>query len=196
MITGTTTHATLLLRISSGSDPSAWREFQDRYEQLIRGFGKRYNLQAADCDEVVQEVFTALCQSITGFRYDPAKGKFRSYLKTVAVHAVYHKIRQKPRGTMLELIEAAAENPADDASSDQAWETEWRQHHLRLAMDRIRMEFNAADVAAFEAYAVAGQDARQTADALKLSMDQVYQAKSRILKRLAEVIADQVREEG
>ncbi len=49
---------------------------------------------------------------------------------------------------------------------------------------------------AFDAYAVAGRDVRETADALDMSVDQVYQAKSRILKRLGRLVEQQTLEEG
>ena len=53
------THASILIRISEGLDPTAWREFHDRYVDLIRGFARRYGLQPREayadachlCDE-------------------------------------------------------------------------------------------------------------------------------------------------
>ncbi len=192
----TATHETLLARISAGADPAAWTEFLSRYGELISRVARRHGLQPADCDEVVQDVLTGLCQSMPAFQYDPAKGKFRSYLKTVVLHAVYRRIHQKRREVQLEEMETSVTEPPAEPAEEQAWEAEWRQYHLRLAMRRIRPEFSHDDLAAFEAYALAGQDARQTAAALGMSVDQVYQAKSRILKRLSGVIEEQIREEG
>ena len=37
-----TTHTTLLSRLSDGVDPTAWKEFHDRYNDLLRGFAYRY----------------------------------------------------------------------------------------------------------------------------------------------------------
>jgi RNA polymerase sigma-70 factor, ECF subfamily len=67
---------------------------------------------------------------------------------------------------------------------------------LRQAMRLIAVEFNDADRKAFQRYAVEGREVRETATALGLSVDQVYQAKSRIMKRLSELIDEQVRDEG
>ncbi len=141
----------------------------------------------------MQEVFTSLARSMPDFQYDPAKGRFRSYLKTVVVHAIQRILRQKQGETALEDIVQVGEV---DSSSEETWEKEWRQYHLQQAMHTIEVEFNAKDRAAFEAYAVQGRDAKQTAETLGLSLDQVYQAKSRILARLSEVIERQVQEEG
>jgi RNA polymerase sigma-70 factor (ECF subfamily) len=191
-----TTHITLLGRLSEGRDPAAWREFIDRYGGLIRGFARREGLQPADCDDVVQEVLASLSRSMPGFRYDPARGKFRSYLKTVALHAIYRRARQNRGQIALEDVEAAGEAAADDSAAEERWEAEWRQYHLRLAMRTIEEEFHDKDRAAFEAYALQGRGASEVAAELGISVDSVYQAKSRILKRLSELVALQVREEG
>lgn len=198
------THATLLKRLSAGEDPAAWREFCDRYGELIRGFARRQRLQPSDCDDVVQDTLLALTKSMPKFRYEPEKGKFRSYLKTVVLHVIFQRSRQKQGEVSLGEIEAAVGRAADgdfgdisaNPEAEAHWEAEWRQYHLRMAMRTIEMEFNEKDREAFDAYAVAGQDARETAASLGLSVDQVYQAKSRILKRLEQLVEQQVREEG
>jgi RNA polymerase sigma-70 factor (ECF subfamily) len=188
-----TTHVTLLQRLSSGDDPVAWQEFCDRYGLLLRNFARHHQLQPADCDEVVQDVLLALTRSMPGFRYDPAKGRFRAYLKKVVIHAIYRKFSQKPGEGDLQLGD---ESVRTDAVGDEAWECEWRQYHLRQAMSTVSAEFSEQDLQAFDQYAILGRDARETAAALGLNANQVYQAKSRILKRLGEIIARQVEEEG
>ncbi len=190
------THVTLLARLSDGSDPRAWEEFHARYFELIRNFARRRGQQPADCDDIAQEVLLSLSKALPGFRYDPAKGKFRSYLKTVTLRTVFRKSCQKRGAIDLEHIEEATQAAERDVEIEAAWEEEWRQYHLRQAMQTISTEFGPADRKAFERYAVAGQDARAVAEELDLSVDQVYQAKSRILRRLETLIDAQVRDEG
>lgn len=191
-----TTHATLLARLAEGVDPAAWCEFHDRYADLLRGFTRRYGLQAADCDDATQEILLSLAKSVGKFRYDPAKGKFRSYLKTVALHTVFRILRQKKGAKVLELTGEEVDSAAVDPSTEAWWEEEWRQYHVRHAMGRLESEFNEQDRMAFSQYAVRGRPASETAAELGLSVDQVYQAKSRILKRLSVLIAEQIEEEG
>lgn len=190
------THATLLARLSDSQDAVAWHEFCIRYGELIRAFARARGLQTADCDDIVQDVLASLSKSMPGFTYDPAKGKFRAYLKTVTLHAIFARLRQKKGEVALEDVKTAADAAAADRNVDSQWDSQWRQYHLRQAMHTIRAEFNEADCAAFEQYAVAGRSAQQTAETLGMSLDQIYQAKSRILRRLSEVIAAQVDEEG
>jgi len=190
-----TTHASLLTRVSAGVDPAAWREFHDRYAELIRRFARRRGMQPSDCDDVTQEVLLSLSKSMGRFRYDPTRGKFRSYLKTLTLHAIVRNQRQKPEPEALEVVEEEVKRHGEDPAVEAYWEDEWRQYHIRRAMRRIEGEFNALDRKAFSLYAMKGRPAGDTAAALGLTVDQVYQAKSRILRRLSEMIAEQVDEE-
>lgn len=195
MYAHTTTHITLLARLSGGGDALAWREFCDRYEELIRGFARRRGVPVTDWDDVVQDVMLALTKALPGFEYDPGKGKFRSYLKTITLHAIFRRSRQNSGAAPLGSSDGSNIGPSED-ESEETWEAEWRQYHLRTAMRTIKTEFNPDDLAAFQAYAIAGQEAATVASQLGMSVDAVYQAKSRILRRLSQTIARQVEEEG
>lgn len=186
------THITLLDRLRCGPDDAAWREFAGRYEELIRGFARRQGVHGADVDDVVQDVMLSLTRAMPGFTYDPLRGKFRSYLKTVVVHAISARFRQNKAAASLET----SDGPAAGDPADATWEAEWRQYHLRRAMGSVRAEFNAADVAAFDGYVTQARSVSDVGRELGMSVDQVYQAKSRILKRLGVLIEAQVKEEG
>jgi len=196
MIGPNTTHVTLLERVAKADDESAWTEFCERYGPLIRSFARRRHVNSAEIDDIMQDVLMILTKSMQTFEYHPAKGKFRSYLKTLVIRAVYRKTFQKKSPVLLEDIEAAANPAKEDPESEAIWEEEWRQHHVRQAMRIIAIEYNEQDQNAFEYYAAQGRSAQETADALGLNVDQVYKAKSRILKRLSELIRQQVDEEG
>lgn len=201
----TQTHATLLAKLADGGDPSgaglAWREFVDRYGELIRSVCRRHGLQASDTDDVLQDVLLSLSKSMPGFRYDPTIGRFRSYLKTVVLHAIFRKSRQKGGainlGSMTGVVGIGGTGgEKEDPSADAQWEQEWRQHHLRHAMRIIDAEFSARDRAAFERYAVMGESADVVAKDAGVSIETLYQIKSRITKRLGQLIEVQVMDEG
>jgi len=191
-----TTRATLLARLRDGDDPAAWREFYDKYGELLAGFARRWNLQPADRDDVVQEVLSRLTQAMPQFEYDPGRGTFRGYLKTIAGNIIRDRLRQMQSRRPVQTLDTRAETQASDEAIDLAWEQEWRRHHVRQAMRRLDAEFNAMDCTAFRRYAIEGEDANAVAADLGLSLDQVYQAKSRMMKRLAAIIEEQVAAEG
>lgn len=190
------TETALLVRVASGVDEAAWREFHDRYAELVRGFALRCGLQPGDCDDVLQDVLLALARSLPHFRYDPARGRFRQYLSKIARHAIRRKICQKQHQPLLGDVQGAILAGRVPSRVEGHWQEEWQQYHLRRAMQVIRAEFNERDLAAFGRCAIEGCSPEGVAAGLAMSVASVYQAKSRILRRLKEVIALQVREEG
>lgn len=190
------THASLLARLSKGADAPAWDEFHARYRELIRGFALRRGLQAADAEDVVQEVFLALAQAMRSFEYQPEKGRFRGFLKTIAIRVLSKRFARTRPGLEQTAAEQTLEAAAEESAQEEDWEAEWRQHHLRGAMERVRAEFRGTDLRAFELLTAGRRDARSVAAELGISADSAYQAKSRILKRLRALVAEQVEDEG
>lgn len=191
------THASLLARLKDGGADDAWAEFDDRYRELLFLFARRRGMQAADADDVAQDVLAAVHRALPAFEYDATKGRFRSWLKTAALRSILN--RRRPAADALARVEddaAALAALEADPALEAAWEAEWRRYHVRVATAKTRMEFNAKDFAAFEATAVEGRPAAEVAAALGLSADSVYQAKSRILRRVREHVAAQAAEEG
>ncbi len=189
------TRESLLLRLS-GAESGAWDEFHRRYGPLIRSFARRAGLQESDCDDVLQESLVSLTRSLPRFHYDRRKGRFRSYLKTVVLRGIGQKTCQgqgtSALGMESDILASARARP----DLEGVWEEEWRRHHVRRALQHLSGEFRERDRLAFQRYALEGRDAQATASELGMSLDHVYQVKSRILKRVAELVAQQVREEG
>jgi RNA polymerase sigma-70 factor (ECF subfamily) len=189
------THISLLDRLAHGRDSGAWADFHAAYGVLIHNFARRRNLRPEECDDVTQEVLLSLVKTLPGFRYDPAKGKFRSFLKTVTLRTIYQRTRRRRPELGQKQVEDAA-SPDEDAAAEAAWDAEWRQYHLRQALRAIEAEFGSKDCRIFRRYALEGCDARETAAAFETTVQKVYQIKSQILRRLSELIDAQIEEEG
>ena len=68
------TSVTLMLRLQRHpADPTAWREFVDRYRPMIRSWCLKWGLQDSDADDVAQDVLVKLVAAIRKFQYDPAQ---------------------------------------------------------------------------------------------------------------------------
>jgi len=191
-----TTHVSLLQALAAGNRSQAWTEFCERYGELIRAFARRQGVQQSDCDDVLQDVLLGLTRDMPDFQYDPARGRFRGYLKTVTLHVIYKRRRRIGDRLTPQELDTQLSAASQDGDIESTWETEWRNYHVRHAMRAIEMEFNEKDRQAFQHYALHGNDAAKTAQTLGLNVDQVYQAKSRITRRLSELIETQVNEEG
>jgi RNA polymerase sigma-70 factor (ECF subfamily) len=121
-----------------------------------------------------------------GFRHYARKGSFRAYLRTAVVHALGRTADRNARQEAVldpHVLEALANAQEGD---DVAWEREEYLHRVRWAMRQIAGEFEAVTLEAFRLHVLADRSVAETAEHLGLSKDSVYQAKSRILKRLRE----------
>jgi RNA polymerase sigma-70 factor (ECF subfamily) len=191
------THLSLLARLRDGADAEAWREFDDRYRELLFAFARRRGLQPADAEDVAQDVLAAAHRAMPTFAYDPARGSFRGWLKTAAVRAVI-KLRRGGRDALAHPTEELdpGGGAAVDSAAEEAWTAEWRRYHLRLATAKARREFRPETMRVFEAVALDRRPAADVAAAYGLSLDAVYQAKSRVTARIREFVREQVEEEG
>ncbi len=82
------TSATLLDRVGlNPNDQVAWARFVGLYGSRIRGWCRQWGLQAADSEDVTQDVLLRLAQKLRTFQYDPSRS-FRGWLRTVTHNAL------------------------------------------------------------------------------------------------------------
>lgn len=191
MSRGNTTHLTFLLRLRDRADKLSWPEFHDRYGQLLYRYARSRGASHADAEDVVQEVEMYLFKAIEGFEYDARKGRFRAYLRSAVVHALARRAdKQAKQPIILDPRNFDYLTGHKEASMDARWEREWQLHRLRWAMQSVRDACEPVTLQAFEMHVLAGKSVEETAEALGLSTASVYQAKSRVLKRLKERLAE------
>jgi RNA polymerase sigma-70 factor, ECF subfamily len=176
------TRPSLLMRLRDRTDAEAWRTFALLYAPIIYGYCRKSGLQDADAADVTQEVLKQVSQSIVGFDYDPRKGRFRDWLRIVTRHKVCRFLDRRPAGEVpagAESLEAISESQADAE-----WADDLHARLLEVALEQIRPRFEGMTWRAFERTWIGGVDAREVAAEIGLAIDQVYAAKSRVLKHL------------
>ena len=187
MLPDDSTHLTLLLRLRDRSDKLGWNEFHERYGELLYRYARGRGASHADAEDIVQEVEISLFKAMAGFQYDARRGRFRGYLRAAVVHALGRQASKHARehaGFDPSALDCV--NAAQQASSDGHWEREWRLHRLRWALREVADEFEERTLQAFQSHALGGLSVDETAENLGLSKASVYQAKSRVIKRVRE----------
>jgi RNA polymerase sigma-70 factor, ECF subfamily len=190
------TSPTLLLRLKQNGTAReiAWSDFRSRYAPIIAGFARNLGAVPQEIDDLIQEVMTGFYAAQPTFSYDPQRGRFRGYLKTCVVHLLAQRARDRKLqfdGRPVEVVDPA------DARFDEAWELSWRQEQLERALIEVRRHYE--DNATFNAFlrvSIQGQDARTVASELGMSVDSVYQARSRCMVRLRSTLQQIEDEEG
>src|SRR5439155_22134518 len=175
-----TTPVSLLERVRQPGEQQAWGRFVAMYTPLLFYWARRIGLQESDAADLVQEVFTILVHKLPEFVYDRDKS-FRSWLRTV----LYNKWRDHQRRAAVHAVQDSqlAERPGPDALAE-TWEAEYRELLVARALELMQAEFQPTTWRACWETAVAGRPAADVGRELGLSVDAVYAAKSRVLRRL------------
>jgi RNA polymerase sigma-70 factor (ECF subfamily) len=173
--------SSLLLRLCRPGEQGAWRRFIDLYTPLLYYWACRMGLPARDAADLVQDVFVTLVQKLPQFRYDPGKS-FRSWLRTVAENCWRDALRK--RAALPHHAGAALDDAAVPDGAAALWEAEYRQHLLGRAVHLMRTDFEEETWKACWALVVEGKSGADAAAELGLTVEAVYAAKARVLRRL------------
>ena len=194
-MTDDSTNVSLLVRVRDLGDERAWREFDARYRDLVLRYCRRQGLQASDSEDVRQMVMWNLAKKLRGFEYEPARGRFRSYLGTTVRNAIHRHFRS-PNANVAGLESGVASEleARPDATLDDQWEEEWRSAHYRRALQHVREAAEPKSVDVFEAL-LAGATLDAVAARFGMRRDAVQKVKQRLRDRLRDRIARQVDEE-
>jgi RNA polymerase sigma-70 factor (ECF subfamily) len=174
-------------------DPGAWRQLAALYGPLIYGWVRRAGVRAEDASDVTQEVFRAVARAAPQLRHDRPGDTFRGWLWTVTRNKLRDAQRRqtgRPRaagGTdAQELLLLIAEPDTGTGPGP----PEELGGVLQRAVELVRGEFEPLSWDAFWRVTVEGRSAAAVAAELGVTTNAVYVARSRILRRLRELLAD------
>ena len=183
-----TTSATLLERVRLRTDRTAWDRFVKLYTPFLYHCGKRLGLAEADAADAVQDVFLVLLDKLPTFQL-AKDGSFRAWLRTVTVNKCRERFRKRHEaaagGSEPGLSQLAA-----DGDSDEFWNIEYRQHLVARALEIMQAEFEPTTWQACWQTTVEDRPAADVAAELKITINAVYVARSRVLRRLREELRD------
>ena len=189
------TRQSLLSRLRDCQDQDGWREFFDAYWRLIYNVARKSGLNDVEAQEVVQATFIYLARRMPKFRYDPARGSFKSWLRAVTRSriSVYcrseklgHKLLQQPLGNR-DSDEARAIEELSDPSADaldEVWQREWEENLLNAAFRSVRAKVSSQQLLIFRLATAGDLALNQVAKKLGVSLAQVYLARHRVGKLL------------
>ncbi len=191
--------------------PEAWARLVEVFSPIVYRWARQAGLNAADSADVVQDVFVAVAKNIGNFEKQKSKASFRSWLATITrnrVRDVFRKRKQHPAGMggtealerFHEVSDRRSPGPVGESKSsevslngplakDHRLEESMSLENLEGSVARRLLEIVKGDCdpktwQAFWLTTVKGDSAVDVADRLDMNLASVYQAKSRILRRL------------
>lgn len=189
-----TTDETLLDRVKEMDAHEAWKIFYQLYWRPIIQYGRKIGLDEIQAEDVLQDTMVTLMHVLPEFKYDRERGRFRNFLLTIvhrkALGAIRRNARINGRFDSDSLGEAV-----DSSAVDELDERRWRQCVLAAVIQEMResADLSPRDLAVFEAVAVQGRSGRDVAAEFGLTADNVYQIKTRLLRRLRAAVNRRLR---
>ena len=189
------TSSSLLARVKN-QNADAWLQLATWVGPYILGWCRRAGLQAADCDDVSQQVLTNVWHGLAKFRADQAGQSFRGWVYVITRNCVADLRERRRREQALDRLAvprpAATPERELPAEDDPAAAPFWKRRALQLLLKEI-ITRHAEDrgFKAFYRTAVDGLTAPEVAGEIGMSADVVRQHKCRWIKRLRDRLREQ-----
>lgn len=193
------TRPSLLQRVADLTDQRSWSEFVAFYEPLLRSYVRKQGARDDyTVEDLVQTILVSLLRRLPTFQYDPAKGRFRTWLWQVAHNAVIDWQR-----ATIQHNERLNQLRRDRAGQTSRPEDEWdRLHHQRIlecVLEREKARQQAQPTTAwacFDLHLLQGKSGADVSAQLGIPIGTVYVNASRMLARIREQCAAYRKELG
>jgi RNA polymerase sigma factor (sigma-70 family) len=187
------TRLSLIVRLQGEPDAAAWSEFVGLYRPVVVRLARRRGLQDADADDLAQQVLLAVARAVQRWEPDPARGRFRAWLRRIAENCTVNALTRRPHDRasgLTEELERLAEIPVPLGEETLELRREYRREVFQWAARAVQPEFHADTWEAFWLTAVQGVTMEDAAAQLGKGVGSIYAARSRVMKRLREKVAE------
>jgi RNA polymerase sigma-70 factor (ECF subfamily) len=195
------TSLSLLARAKAGAAGS-WEQLVGLYTPLVYHWCRQSRLTAVDAEDVGQEVFRAVYRNLGRFRRDNAGDSFRAWLRRITQTKVIDFARKKdvqPQGIggsaaarALAGLAAGGASDSADLPADDGASADERRILFRQALKQLEPAFAKETWQAFWRVVAEGLAPATVARDLGMTVNAVYLAKSRVLRRFREEFANLV----
>lgn len=184
------TSESLILKVKDPQNVEAWGDFLQIYQPVVYRMARSRGLQAADAEDLAQQVFLSVAQAIERWQPDDARPPFRVWLARICRNAIINAVtRRRPdNGAGSTSVQQALHDlPARDDAAREFTEAA-RHQAMRWAADQIRAEFSDSVWAMFDQSFLQEKPVADVAKSLGKSAGAVYMARFRVMQRLREKV--------
>jgi RNA polymerase sigma-70 factor (ECF subfamily) len=161
------------------------------YAGLVYHWIRKSGLSPENAQDTSQEVFISVNRNLKEFQRTKADQSFRAWIRVITRRKITDHFR---KNSGVEKPIGGDKNPIDFATDKENEEDEENNQDQAIvykkALQFIKGEFADKDCRAFLLLVVDEIPAKDAAQRLGISVNSVYIAKSRILKRLLDVFED------
>lgn len=187
------TRESLMIQVKDPENRVAWEQFVAIYRPVIVRTAVRRGMQAADAQDLAQQVLLAVASAIGNWEKQDESTRFRHWLARVTRNAIVNALSRGPKdqgagGTSVQQLLAQQRQPDPETVSLVDWEYR-RELYLRAA-SIVKRDVQPDTWRAFELTVIHGVSNAAAAKELGKSLGTIYTARCRIMQRLRDVIAE------
>jgi RNA polymerase sigma-70 factor (ECF subfamily) len=191
------TRRSLITRLKDWDDHESWREFFQTYWKLIYSVAIKSGLSETEAEDVVQETVVTVAKTMEGYRYEPEKCRFKTWLMRITRMRIVDQLRkrkpdfaQRPGRSGPETRTPTIERiPAPTPQFvETLWDEEWQKNLVDAAMDRVKRRVKPEHYQIFYLSVVKELGAAHVGRTLGVSAAQVYLVKHRVAARVKKEI--------
>jgi RNA polymerase sigma-70 factor (ECF subfamily) len=192
------TSLTLLGGLRVYDDRQAWGRFMTLYLPMIQVWARRFGLSSDNAEELTGRLLTKLVEALPKFEYDPAKGTFRKWLKTVTQRELATFARERGRrpagvagaggSTVQELLREHAQE-IDSLVEGLHEQSELLSRALHAALVEVEAECQGEERKSWDMFrriVLANEDIGPVAEAFGMSYHATAMRVQRIKKKVRE----------
>jgi RNA polymerase sigma factor (sigma-70 family) len=179
------TNINLIDRVRDRTDAEGWSQFYQFYQPLIMRYLRRLGLEENTANDVIQDVFVRLLQTLPTFVLDRKRGRFRSYLWRLTYTALVDQARRRKARQQAEeewVQRFQNEDLAESQKVHQELNEINHQQILERALPRVRSVTSATAWTCFEQRLLRDRPGAEIAAELGITDKAVFVYASRVLK--------------
>ncbi len=186
------TRDSLLIRVADARDQVAWEQFARLYRPVVYNVARMRGLQDADAQDVAQQVLIAVSRSLPAWEKRDGATRFRHWLCRIARNATINSLTRQPRDRAVggESCLPDTVSREGEIDLDSQLEREYRRQLFRRAAEVVRSRTDENTWQAFAMTMIDGIPIAEAAIRLERSEAVVYAARSRIMRRLRDVVKE------
>ncbi len=181
-----------MLEMVKRHDDAAWCRLTDLYGPLVYHWCRRSGLSPEDCADLLQDVFRSLVNHIGRFEKTEEQGSFRAWLWTITRNRIRDHVKSRAikacamggSDAHLRLLNLPDQEPDEHADSDVSATGSLTYRALNI----IRREVRETTWLAFWRSTIDEIAPAAVAEELDISIESVWQARSRILRRARQLL--------
>jgi RNA polymerase sigma factor (sigma-70 family) len=188
------TRPTLLYRVREWEDGASWEEFHRLYRRLVYGRARRAGLPHEDAEDVAQDVFKRVAETIKDFDLNPERGSFRGWLMKLTHWRIADKFESRAKSPARPAIPtrrdetsggmATIERVPSPQNEEDEWDQEWQRHLLAAAVERVAKRVKPRHFQVFELYVRQQWPVLKVSAELGINPASVYVIGHRLTKQL------------